>query len=75
METRTELKIARIRAGYTQRSLSEQLSVSQQTVAKWEIGTTTPSHFSHLRALEELLATPACRMFPDIFEPINSVAQ
>lgn len=69
MKTRTELKVARIRAGLSQSGIAEQVGVSQQTIAKWELGITTPSHFTHLRSLEQVLDEPAERLFPDIFEP------
>lgn len=67
MRTRKELKIARIRAGLSQYQVAALVGVSQQTIAKWELGITTPSHFSHLRALERSLDLQAEAMFPDIF--------
>lgn len=51
----------------SQYQLAKVVGVSQQTIAKWEIGLTTPSHFTHLRVLETVLDTPAILLFPDIF--------
>ena len=68
MGARPELKIARIRAGLSQCDVAVAVGVSQQTIAKWERGITTPSHFTHLRGLEAALDAPAEVMFPDIFE-------
>lgn len=75
MKTRKELKIARISAELSQKQLSEIIGVSQQTIAKWELGVTTPSHFTHLRLLENALDEPADLLFPDIFEAPEVVAE
>lgn len=67
MMIRTALKLARIEANLTQKELANNIGVTQQTIAKWELGITTPSHFKHLRALETTLNKPALALFPDIF--------
>lgn len=67
MMIRTALKLARIEANLTQKDLAAVIGVTQQTIAKWELGITTPSHFKHLRALETTLKKPAIALFPDIF--------
>lgn len=56
---RIKLKIARIEAGFSQKELSLIIGVSQQTIAKWERGTTTPAHFAQIRAIENTLDKPA----------------
>lgn len=68
MNRRLELKAARVRRGWTQLHLAMKMSVSQQTVAKWETGKNTPKHLSQIRKLEVLLSTPKDQMFPDIFK-------
>lgn len=67
MRTRTDLLVARVRKRLSQRELAAGVGVSQQTIAKWERGITTPSHFAHIRAMELALGEPAERLFPDIF--------
>lgn len=68
MSVRIVLKVARIEKGLTQHDLSRIIGVSQQTIAKWERGTSTPSHFKHLRALEAALGKSPTELFPDIFQ-------
>lgn len=75
MKKRKSLKIARISAELSQRDLSLIVGVSQQTIAKWERGITTPSRFSHLRILESALDEPADKLFPDIFNKAQSMAE
>ena len=75
MKTRKHLKISRITAGFSQSQLSTIVGVSQQTIAKWERGITTPSQFGHLRALEDALDEPADMLFPDIFENDTALAE
>ena len=75
MKTRKSLKLARIGAGYSQGELAEFVGVSQQTIAKWELGITTPSHFSHLRKIESVLSEPAAVLFPDIFDDEPAAAE
>lgn len=75
MKTRKKLKIARISADLSQKDLAEAVGVSQQTIAKWELGITTPSHFTHLRLLENTLDEPADRLFPDIFHDPEVLAE
>ena len=67
MSVRIVLKVSRIEKGLTQHQLSQMVGVSQQTIAKWERGTSTPSHFKHLRALEAALGKSPAELFPDIF--------
>lgn len=64
---RLELKAARVRKGWTQLHLAIIMSVSQQTVAKWEQGRNTPGTFKQLRRLESVLGVPMEVLFPDIF--------
>lgn len=64
---RTQLKVARIEQGFTQGELAAQIGVTQQTIAKWELGVTTPSQFTHIRKLESTLQKPAPALFPDVF--------
>lgn len=72
MKIRTALKVARIEANLTQNKLASKVGVTQQTIAKWELGITTPNHFKHLRALELTLNKPAALLFPDIFMNTHS---
>lgn len=62
------LRIKRIENGYSQRELAGLVKVSQQTIAKWERGITTPSQFKQIRLLENLLNADAQELFPDVFE-------
>lgn len=64
---RSQLKEARIKAGYTQQQIAVLLGVSQQTVSKHESATSVPSHFRIIRDYESLLGVPAEKLFPDIF--------
>lgn len=64
---RLKLRLARIESRLTQAQLSEKIGVSQQTIAKWERGKTTPAHFEQIRALEKTLDKPASELFPDVF--------
>lgn len=75
MKTRKQLKVARINADLSQRDLAQIVGVSQQTIAKWELGITTPSHFSHLRILESALDVSADKLFPDIFDRASAIAE
>jgi transcriptional regulator with XRE-family HTH domain len=75
MKIRLHLKVARIAKGLSQSEVSEIVGVSQQTIAKWERGVTTPSQFSHLRALENALDEPADVLFPDIFSADPCLAE
>ena len=43
MARRKALQQQRVRAGYSQESLAEKLSVSARTVRGWEAGTSTPA--------------------------------
>lgn len=61
------LRIKRIENGYSQRELANVVKVSQQTIAKWEKGITTPSQFKQIRLLENLLNADARDLFPDLF--------
>lgn len=49
------LKLARMRAGYTQKEVAERLGISESLVAKWETGRSRPRG-DKLSALAELLA-------------------
>lgn len=75
MEVRMKLRVARIESGLSQKELALRIGVSQQTIAKWELGLTTPSHFGQIRDIEKELAAPAERLFPDIFEPAEVLAE
>lgn len=68
-----QLKIARVESGLSQKDLADVIGVSQQTIAKWELGITTPNHFKHLRALEKILKKPSAILFPDLFSEFNNV--
>ena len=48
------LKKVRIRTGWSQERLAEELSVSRQTISKWETGETYPS-MRHILTLSEIL--------------------
>lgn len=67
MRKRLELKAARVRKGWTQLRLAAIMSVSQQTVAKWEQGRNAPSTLKKIRKLESVLDVPMELLFPDIF--------
>ncbi|MAY72052.1 MAG: hypothetical protein CME82_11435 [Halomonas sp.] len=62
------LRIKRIQNGYSQKELGSKVKVSQQTIAKWEKGITTPSEFKQIRLLENLLNADARDLFPDLFD-------
>lgn len=66
---RMRLKIARIESGLSQKELALRVGVSQQTIAKWELGLTTPSEFKQIRAIENELDASAKSLFPDVFQP------
>jgi transcriptional regulator with XRE-family HTH domain len=73
--SRMKLRIARIESGLSQKELSLKVGVSQQTIAKWERGVTTPSQFSQIKQVaKELDAKPAC-IFPDVFRYKEPVAK
>lgn len=61
------LKLARIESRLTQKQLAEKVGVTQQTIAKWERGVSTPNHFKHMRAIERELDRPIDILFADIF--------
>lgn len=67
MIPRMKLRVARIESGLSQKELALKIGVSQQTIAKWERGITTPSEFKQIRALERELGENADTMLPDIF--------
>lgn len=67
MITRIALKVARIEAGLTQKQLADRVGVTQQTIAKWERGVSTPCHFKHMRSLERELKKPIEVLFSDLF--------
>lgn len=67
MKRRLELKAARVRKGWTQLHLAIVMSVSQQTIAKWERGINAPSTLKQIRKLEDVLGVPMEDLFPDIF--------
>lgn len=75
MSVRIALKLARIENGLTQHQLGLLVGVSQQTIAKWERGTCTPSHFKHLRSLESALGKSPSHLFPDIFRQCAITAE
>lgn len=68
---RLELKAARVRKGLIQSDLAVIMSVSQQTIAKWEQGRSTPRTFKQIRMLENVLDVPMKILFPDIFEEVD----
>lgn len=47
------------------------MSVSQQTIAKWEQGRNCPKTFKQIRLLENILDVPMQELFPDIFEEVE----
>lgn len=67
MRNRLELKAARVRKGLRQSDLAELINVSQQTIAKWEIGKSSPRTLVMIRHLSTTLETPMETLFPDIF--------
>lgn len=67
MKTRIGLKLARIEANLTQKELAKNIGVTQQTIAKWERGVSTPNHFKYMRAIEKELNKPIEKMFADLF--------
>lgn len=56
---RMKLRVARIESRLSQKELSDIVGVSQQTIAKWERGVTTPAEFTQIRTLEKTLQQPA----------------
>ena len=66
MEQRINLKLARIRCNLTQDDVAKALGVTQQTVSKWEAGS-SPTQMSTIKELESLLGAPRRDLFPDIF--------
>lgn len=66
-----KLRIARIENGLSQKELALKIGVSQQTIAKWEKGITTPSQFSQIRAISKELAAQPKAIFPDIFSQLQ----
>lgn len=62
------LRVKRIENRYSQKELAVKIGVSQQTIAKWEKGVTTPSEFKQIRLLENLLNAEARDLFPDLFD-------
>lgn len=67
MKTRMALKLARIESRLTQKQLADKIGVTQQTIAKWELGVSTPNHFKHMRAIERELNRPIDKLFSDLF--------
>ncbi|WZL14762.1 transcriptional regulator [Vibrio phage vB_VpaM_XM1] len=68
------LKLARIESRLTQKELAEKVGVTQQTIAKWERGISTPNHFKDMREIEKVLGKPIEQMFADVFrdqEPVT----
>lgn len=68
---RLELKAARVRKGLRQSDLAEIMTVSQQTIAKWEQGRNAPKTFKQIRMLENVLGVPMQDLFPDIFQEVE----
>lgn len=64
---RLDLRAERVRKGWTQVRLARKMSVSQQTIAKWERGQCTPQTLGQIRRLQSLLDTPMETLFPDVF--------
>lgn len=64
---RLELKAARARKGWTQMHLALAVGVTQQTVAKWEVGKSGPKTFAQMRRVAAALDAPMKELFPDIF--------
>lgn len=65
-----KLRLARIENGLSQKELALKVGVSQQTIAKWEKGITTPSQFSQIRKLSNELDAQPKTIFPDIFSQL-----
>lgn len=72
---RMRLRLARIEARLSQKELALIVGVSQQTIGKWENGLTTPAQFKQIRKLETVLCQPASALFPDLFSPIEPLAE
>lgn len=66
-----KLRLARIENGLSQKELALKIGVSQQTIAKWEKGITTPSQFSQIRAISNELDAQPKAIFPDIFSQLQ----
>lgn len=64
---RRNLKLFRKKAGFTQRDVADRLNVSEQTVARWEIGTRVPS-IEHLEKLAELYGVEVADFFKTVDE-------
>lgn len=69
---RLELKAARVRKGWTQLHLAIAVGVTQQTVAKWEIGKSGPKTFSQMRRVSSVLNAPMRELFPDVFIEVTA---
>lgn len=73
MMKRTDLKCARVRADLSQKELAIKIGVSQQTIAKWELGVSCPSQFKYMREISNILGQPMDQLFGDIFDYSNEV--
>lgn len=73
--SRMKLRLARIENGLSQKELAKIIGVSQQTIAKWEKGITTPSQFSQIRQISKELDTKPAAIFPDVFSYKEPVAK
>lgn len=60
-EMRWRLCACRVQAGYTQKEIAKLLDVTEQTVLKWENGTTTPK-MEVAQKLSELYQIPIAYM-------------
>jgi transcriptional regulator with XRE-family HTH domain len=59
-----KLKYWRQEKGYSQKQLAEQIHVSQQALAKWEAGTSTPNPDT-IQEIARLLGIPVSSLFDD----------
>ena len=62
------LTIARIKQDLTQKEVSELIGVSQQIYSRYEKGTATPSSFTLINKLEEVLKVDKKCLFQDIYQ-------
>lgn len=66
----TELKIERIRNGFTQRDVAERLGVKQATVSAWEHGLSVPRPHT-MQEIEDLYGVPKDQLFFAVFNKSN----
>jgi transcriptional regulator with XRE-family HTH domain len=65
-EKRVSLIMARLKKGYEQTEVANNMEVTQQTYSGWETGRATPSA-KKMAKLEKVLGVPKEKLFPDVF--------